>query len=155
MKLRIIAVGTRMPAWVEAGCAEYSKRLPTTHTPELQELAVAKRSTGKSLAQVIADEDQRMLAAIRPREHVVALDQGGKSWTTEQLAAHWGDWQQQGDDVCLLIGGPDGLGPDCLKKASQRWSLSALTLPHPLVRVLLFEQFYRAWSIQQGHPYHK
>lgn len=155
MKLRIIAVGTRMPAWVEAGCAEYSKRLPTTHTPELQELAVAKRSTGKSLAQVIADEDQRMLAAIRPREHVVALDQGGKSWTTEQLAARWGDWQQQGDDVCLLIGGPDGLGPDCLKKASQRWSLSSLTLPHPLVRVLLFEQFYRAWSIQQGHPYHK
>lgn len=155
MKLRIVAVGTRMPAWVEAACVEYSKRLPSAHTPELQELAVAKRSAGKSIAQVIADEDQRMLAAIRPREVVVALDQGGKSWTTEQLAANWGSWQQQGDDVCLLVGGPDGLGPDCLKRASQRWSLSELTLPHPLVRVLLFEQFYRAWTIQQGHPYHK
>lgn len=155
MKLRIIAVGTRMPGWVETGCTEFSKRLPPTHTPELHELTVAKRSAGKSLAQVIADEDQRMLAAIRPREHVVALDQGGKNWTTEQLAANWGNWQQQGDDVCLLIGGPDGLGPDCLRKANQRWSLSGLTLPHPLVRVLLYEQFYRAWSIQQGHPYHK
>ena len=155
MKVRILAIGSRMPAWVEEGCKEYRKRIPPPYTPELKELNAARRSSGKSVPQTIADEDERMLTAIRPAERVIALDQGGTAWSTEQLASAWSDWQQHGDDVCLLIGGPDGLGAKSLQRANQRWSLSALTLPHPLVRVLLFEQLYRAWTIQQGHPYHK
>ena len=96
-----------------------------------------------------------MLAAIAPRDHVIALDVRGKSLSTEQLAAKLALWQMEGDDVSLLVGGPDGLAPCCLQRAAERWSLSALTLPHPLVRVLFAEQIYRAWSINHNHPYHR
>lgn len=155
MKLRVLAFGSRMPEWVLTGCAEYSKRLPAAHTPEIIELPIAKRNSGKSLSQLIAEEDQRMLGALRQEDFVIALDQAGKSWSTEQLADNLANWQQNGQDLALLIGGPDGLGPECLARANLKWSLSKLTLPHPLVRIVLFEQLYRAWSIQQGHPYHK
>ncbi len=155
MKIKVLAFGQRMPAWVQDGINEYAKRIPATHKPEIVELAVAKRTSGKSVEQLIHDEDQRMLSAIKPADFVIALDLGGKPWSTEQLAKHWSQWQLNGADVTLLVGGPDGLGAASLKRANQHWSLSALTLPHPLVRVVLMEQFYRAWSIQTGHPYHK
>lgn len=144
-----------MPEWVEEGSAEYFKRLPKAYTPEIVALAPAKRTGGKPIAQLIDDEDQRMLGHIKAKERVIALDKEGRNWSTEQLAGNLSKWQQTGTDVCLLVGGPDGLGPMCLKRAEQKWSLSQLTFPHPLIRVLLAEQLYRAWSIQQGHPYHK
>ncbi len=96
-----------------------------------------------------------MLAAIGKGDRVVALEVGGKNWSTEQLAEQAENWQMSGQNVSLLVGGPDGLAPECLAQADQKWSLSGLTLPHPLVRILLAEQIYRAWSIIQGHPYHK
>lgn len=154
MKIRLLAFGTRMPRWVEQACGEYRQRLPAAYRPQLVELATAKRGH-QSPERALADEDQRMLSAIRNGDHVIALDQGGKSWTTEQFTERFKAWQLAGRDVCLLVGGPEGLGSGSLARAEQRWSLSALTLPHALVRVLLFEQFYRAWSLQQGHPYHK
>jgi len=144
-----------MPNWVSIASAEYLKRLPPSYTPELLEIAPAKRSAAKSTKQLLADEDKRMLAHIKATDNVVALDKQGKNWSTEQLATKLDGWQQDGADVCLLIGGPDGLGEGCLQRAQQRWSLSNLTFPHPLVRVVLAEQLYRAWTIQQGHPYHK
>lgn len=96
-----------------------------------------------------------MLAAISDRDRVVALDVKGKPWSTEQLASHLRDWQLGGDNISLLVGGPDGLAEECLARADQRWSLSALTLPHPLVRIVLAEQLYRAWTINNNHPYHR
>lgn len=144
-----------MPGWVDTGSNEYLKRLPKAYKPELKELPIAKRSSGKSVEQLIAEEGERMLRELRPDDHVVALDQGGRSWSTEQLSAQLSSWQQQGQDLVFLIGGPDGLAKPCLERANQSWALSALTLPHPLVRIVLFEQIYRAWSLLQGHPYHK
>ncbi|WP_428818866.1 23S rRNA (pseudouridine(1915)-N(3))-methyltransferase RlmH [Microbulbifer sp. MCCC 1A16149] len=158
MKIRIIAAGGKMPAWVQEGYNEYAKRLPRELTLEMVEVPLGNRGQKNSAALVEKarqKEGEAMLAAINPREHVVALEVKGKSWSTEQLSRELADWQMSGDNVCLLIGGPDGLSPDCVARANQKWSLSALTLPHPLVRVLLAEQLYRAWTLLAGHPYHK
>ncbi|QKX17524.1 23S rRNA (pseudouridine(1915)-N(3))-methyltransferase RlmH [Microbulbifer sp. YPW1] len=158
MKIRIIAAGGKMPAWVQDGYNEYAKRLPRELTLEMVEVPLGNRGQKNSAALVEKarqKEGEAMLAAINPREHVVALEVKGKSWSTEQLSRELADWQMSGDNVCLLIGGPDGLSPDCVARANQKWSLSALTLPHPLVRVLLAEQLYRAWTLLAGHPYHK
>ena len=144
-----------MPGWVEDGVAEYRKRLPAEMKFDVREIALGKRSKNADIARAMASEGEAMLAAIARDDHVVALDVHGKSWSTEQLAGELRDWQQSGRDVSLLIGGPDGLAPECLERAAQRWSLSALTLPHPLVRVVLAEQLYRAWSINNNHPYHR
>lgn len=147
-----------MPAWVQEGYNEYAKRLPRELTLEMVEVPLGNRGQKNSAALVEKarqKEGEAMLAAINPREHVVALEVKGKSWSTEQLSRELADWQMSGDNVCLLIGGPDGLSPDCVARANQKWSLSALTLPHPLVRVLLAEQLYRAWTLLAGHPYHK
>lgn len=155
MKLRLLAVGHKMPAWVEQGIAEYSKRLPSDCGLEIVEIAPGHRAKNSSKEKAMQQEAEAIKKAIRPQDHVIALDVKGKPWSTEQLASHLGDWRMQGGDVALLIGGPDGLTADVLALAKQRWSLSALTLPHPLVRVLLAEQLYRAWTVLQGHPYHK
>ncbi len=147
-----------MPAWVQEGYNEYAKRLPRELTLEMVEVPLGNRGQKNSAALVEKarqKEGEAMLAAINPREHVVALEVKGKSWSTEQLSRELASWQMSGDNVCLLIGGPDGLSPDCVARANQKWSLSALTLPHPLVRVLLAEQMYRAWTLLAGHPYHK
>ena len=101
------------------------------------------------------EEGERILAAIPDNHHVVALDVKGKAWSTEQLAQQLAHWQADGRDVSLLVGGPDGLTDDCLQRANQRWSLSALTFPHPLVRIVMAEQLYRAWAVLQNHPYHR
>lgn len=145
-----------MPAWVEAGYQEYAKRLPRDVKVELQELPLGQRSKNNpDIARAIAQEGERMLGAIPQGDRVVALEVQGKNWSTEQLAERMRDWQMQGDNCTLLIGGPDGLARNCVARANEKWSLSGLTLPHPLVRIVLIEQLYRASTILSGHPYHK
>lgn len=144
-----------MPKWVEQGVDEYCKRLPPELKLEVKEIALGKRGKGADIGRAIASEGQQMQAAIGDRDRVVALDVKGKPWSTEQLASNLRDWQLGGANVSLLVGGPDGLAQECLDRADQRWSLSALTLPHPLVRIVLAEQLYRAWTINNNHPYHR
>lgn len=158
MRIRIIAVGTKMPDWVEQGYAEYAKRMPRDVTVEMLELPLAQRGKNTDITTAMAKEGEIMLAAIEKGgkgEQVIALDVKGKPWSTEQLAENLASWKMSGFNYCLLIGGPDGLAPECLALASVKWSLSPLTLPHPLVRILVIEQLYRACSILQNHPYHK
>ena len=155
MKLTIIAVGTKMPAWVEQGFSEYSKRLPREWKPKLVEVSVAKRSKSSNVEQLKEQEANAILAAIPKNSYVVALEVSGASWTTPTLSEKMAQWQHEPQNICLLIGGPDGLAETCLSLSRERWSLSALTLPHPLVRIVLIEQLYRAWTILQNHPYHK
>ena len=155
MRIHLIAVGTRMPSWVEQGYREFSKRLPRECSLRLLEIPLGKRSKSQAAARARDEEGQAMLAAIPADCHVVALDVKGRAWSTEDLAARLQDWMASGRDLALLVGGPDGLSPACLERADQRWSLSALTFPHALVRVMLAEQLYRAWTITTGHPYHR
>lgn len=144
-----------MPAWVNDGYREYARRLPRECSLSLKEIAPGQRSRSRAVERAISEEGTRMLAAVSPNQRVIALDVRGRSWSTEQLAGQLEIWMQDGRDVSLLVGGPDGLWEDCLARAEQRWSLSPLTLPHPLVRVLLAEQLYRAWTVTNGHPYHR
>jgi len=155
MRIHLLAVGTRMPRWVTEGYEEYSKRMPRECQLVLKEIEVAKRGKAAGPQQFMQDEAKRLAAAIPKGALVVALDVRGKAWSTEALADKLGEWMQSGQDVALLVGGPDGIDPSCMQLASERWSLSPLTLPHPLVRVLLAEQLYRAWTLTQGHPYHR
>ncbi|MEH6626113.1 MAG: 23S rRNA (pseudouridine(1915)-N(3))-methyltransferase RlmH [Motiliproteus sp.] len=155
MRIKLITVGTRMPGWVEQGYSEYTKRMPKEMSVELLELSLGHRGKGADLTRAIQKEGDQMLAAIPASDKVIALDVKGKPWSTEQLAQQLADWQMDGGNISLLVGGPDGLDTRCLQRAERKWSLSALTLPHPLVRVLLAEQLYRAWTILKGHPYHK
>lgn len=144
-----------MPAWVESGIAEYRKRLPPEIQFDIREVALAQRGKNPDLARAMQQEGEAMLAAISARDFVIALDVKGKTLSTEQFAVELAKWQQQGDPISILVGGPDGLAENCLQRAQQRWSLSALTLPHPIVRVVFAEQLYRAWSINSNHPYHR
>jgi len=144
-----------MPAWVEQGVYEYSKRLPAEIRLEIKEIPLGQRGKGADIKRAIASEGRLMLAAIPPADKVIALEVTGKALSTTQLASQLQDWQREGDNISLLVGGPDGLAPECLSRAQQQWSLSALTLPHPLVRVVLAEQLYRAWAINNNHPYHR
>jgi len=154
MKVRIIAAGTRMPAWVSEGTREYTRRLPREYRLEIVEIPLANAKRGA--ARALAEEGARMLDALGERDQtVVALAIEGQRLSTDDLARRLGRWQQDGRDLAFLIGGPEGLAPACLARAPLRWSLSPLTFPHALVRVLLAEQLYRAWSILAGHPYHR
>lgn len=155
MRIRIIAVGTKMPRWVEEGYNDYAKRLPRDVSVEMVELPLAQRSKNSDIAKAMEKEGEAILAAIGKGEQVIALEVLGKPWSTEQLAHELAGWKMSGSNYCLLIGGPDGLAPQVQKMASIEWSLSPLTLPHPLVRILVIEQLYRACSILQNHPYHK
>lgn len=155
MKLTLLAVGTKMPAWVTDGYQEYAKRLPKECQLILKEITPARRGKSGHSQQWMEEEGERILAAIPTNHHVVALDVKGKPWSTEQLSQQMESWLSDGRDVSLLVGGPDGLGPRCLQRANQKWSLSALTLPHPLVRIVMAEQLYRAWTVLQNHPYHR
>lgn len=155
MKLTLLAVGTKMPAWVTDGYQEYAKRLPKECQLILKEITPAKRGKSGHSQQWMEEEGERILAAIPTNHHVVALDVKGKPWSTEQLSQQMESWLSDGRDVSLLVGGPDGLDPRCLQRANQKWSLSALTLPHPLVRIVMAEQLYRAWTVLQNHPYHR
>lgn len=155
MKVRVLSVGTKMPAWVQEGVAQYEKRMQSDLDFSLIEIPMAKRSKKSNIDQCIQKESDALLAAIPSSDYVVALDVDGKSFSTESLARKIVKFRQEGDNLSLLVGGPDGLGASCLARSNERWSLSALTLPHPLVRVVITEQFYRAISIINGHPYHR
>ncbi|MEN8109076.1 MAG: 23S rRNA (pseudouridine(1915)-N(3))-methyltransferase RlmH, partial [Pseudomonadota bacterium] len=155
MQIHLIAAGTRMPAWVTAGYEDYARRLPHECSLRLVEIPLSKRSKTTPAEKNRAEEGKAMLAAMPSQATVIALDVRGKSWDTQTLAGKLTGWLQDGRDLALLVGGPDGLADDCLARADMRWSLSALTLPHALVRVVLAEQLYRAWSVTQGHPYHR
>ena len=144
-----------MPAWVEQGVQDYGVRMPRELKLQWREIPLARRGKDNNAQALCHREGEAILKAIPAGDQVIALDVKGVSWSTEQLAKKLGDWQMSGDNYSLLIGGPDGLSPQCLQRASQRWSLSNLTLPHPLVRVLLAEQLYRAWTITVNHPYHR
>jgi len=155
MRINLITIGSKMPAWVDEGSNEYFKRLKGNLDIKLFDLPLGKRGKSIDINKTIAAEGDAMLNTIQDRDHVIALDVKGKPWSTEQLAENMHHWQMTGDNVSLLVGGPDGLDPRCLDRANQRWSLSNLTLPHPLVKVILAEQLYRGWSILHNHPYHR
>ncbi|MDG1165760.1 MAG: 23S rRNA (pseudouridine(1915)-N(3))-methyltransferase RlmH [Porticoccaceae bacterium] len=155
MRLKLLAVGTRMPDWVESGCQEYGKRMPPELRIQVIEISLGTRGKNQPKAKAIEAESQGLLKAIGEQDFVVALDVLGKPMSTEKLAQNLGNWQMNGRDVCLLVGGPDGLSANCLARANMRWSLSDLTLPHPLVRIVVMEQLYRAWTINANHPYHR
>ncbi len=147
-----------MPAWVQQGYAEYAKRMPRELQPNLLELPLANRSKNANTQLLKATEAESILATVANlpgHRRLIALDVQGKSVTTEVLAEKMRRWQMEGMSPCLIIGGPDGLDKTVLQRAEEKWSLSGLTLPHPLVRVLIMEQLYRAWTITQNHPYHK
>lgn len=155
MKIKVLTIGTKMPAWVNEGVKEYVKRLPRDLALEFIELPLAARAKNSDLQRIVQKEADAMMAHIQSQDHVVALEVNGQNWSTEKLAANLETWQMNGQNVVLLIGGPDGLGDICRQRANQLWSLSALTFPHPIVRVVLAEQLYRAWTITQNHPYHR
>lgn len=155
MQIQLVSVGNRMPAWVSEGYEEYAKRLPRECELRLKEIAPGKRGKNTDIPRVIEDEGQRMLAAVSPGDRIVALDLGGREWSTPQLSEALARWLGDGRNVALLVGGPDGLSSACLARADERWCLSRLTFPHPLVRIVLAEQVYRAWSILHNHPYHR
>jgi len=155
MHIHLIAVGQKMPAWVKQGYEEYSKRLPQNFSIKLVEIAPGQRGKNSDPKRATEGEGDKILSAIPNNAHVIALDERGKQWTTLQLSEQMRAWMQDGRDIALLVGGPEGLSQNCKQRAEQSWSLSKLTLPHPLVRVFLAEQLYRAWSVTQGHPYHR
>lgn len=155
MKIRLICIGTKMPDWVSAGYDDYQKRLTGTMQLELIEIPLTKRSKGADIPRLIQKEGQQMLAAIPPHYRKICLDVQGKILSTEQLAGKLQHYEQGGYPIALLVGGPEGLASECLAQADERWSLSALTLPHPLVRIVLAEQIYRCASWLAGHPYHR
>jgi 23S rRNA (pseudouridine1915-N3)-methyltransferase len=155
MEIHLISVGNRMPRWVREGYEEYAKRLPRECALKLVEIAPGHRGKGADLTRTVRDEGERMLKAL-PRDCLVlALEVKGREWGTEQLAGKLGDWLGAGRDVALLVGGPEGLADSCRRRADLLWSLSPLTLPHPLVRVVVAEQIYRAWTVLKNHPYHR
>lgn len=155
MRIHLIAVGERMPAWVNTGFDEYRKRLGPECPLQLIEIPPEKRTSGQTVPRILQKEANRILAALPKDVHVVALDRQGKSWSTADLAGKLTQWMQLGRDIALLVGGPEGLAAEVLQRADEKWSLSALTFPHPLVRVMVAEQVYRAYSILKNHPYHK
>lgn len=155
MRIHVLAVGTRLPAWQHQGYEEYARRLPRTCSLHLVEIPAPRRSRSLGADQAMAREWLRMQRALPKDARVIALDERGKSHDTAALAARMTEWLRDGRDVALLIGGPDGLAPAALERADLRWSLSALTLPHGLVRVVVAEQIYRAWSVVRGLPYHR
>lgn len=154
MRLLVVAVGQRVPDWAQAAWDDYAKRFPPEMRLEIKAVKTEPRAS-RTLPTLLAAERERIEAAIPRGARVVALDERGTALTTLALAARLKDWQLENDVVALVIGGPDGLDPAFRQAAHERVRLSDLTLPHAMVRVLLAEQLYRAWSIHAGHPYHR
>ena len=155
MRILLIAVGSKMPAWVTQGYEEYARRMPAECSLHLIEVPAGKRGKGADLSRIMQQEGAQTLAAIPKGAKVIAMDVKGRAWSTEELAKQMDGWRHEGRDIALLVGGPEGLAPECLEQAEQRWSLSNMTLPHPVVRIVIAEQLYRAWSILSNHPYHR
>ena len=155
MRIHLLAIGQKMPAWVEAGYVEYAGRLPRECELRLVEIAAGRRTKNADVARILKDEGERTLAAVPKGAHVVALDVRGREHTTEALAQRLAAWLADGRDVALLVGGPEGLDAACTAAAGETWSLSRLTFPHPLVRIVVAESLYRAWTLLINHPYHR
>lgn len=155
MKLIVVAVGMRMPDWVEAAWREYARRLPADCSLELKEVKPEPRTSGKTPTQMMQAEARRIEAAIPANAMRIALDEHGKDIDTMSLARELESWRGNGQDIVFLVGGPDGLDAALKQSCNGRMRLSSLTLPHPMVRVVLAEQLYRAWAIMTGHPYHR
>ena len=155
MRIRLIAAGTRMPDWVRQGFVDYASRMPKQCALELKEIPLGTRSRSGSPDKAVEQEGQRMLAALRDSDRVVALDVRGQELDSQGLSQRLDVWIREGANVALLVGGPDGLAAPCLERSESLWSLSKLTLPHGLVRIMVAEQLYRAWSMLQNHPYHR
>ena len=155
MRIHIIAVGRRRAGWVRDGCLEYTRRMPPELAVELHEIAASKRTRRDPGQRGLEEEGRRVIATIPSGARVVALDERGAAWTTRELANRIERWMQDGRALALLIGGADGLAPVCLEAAEHRWSLSPLTLPHGLARIVVAEQLYRVSSILRRHPYHR
>ncbi|ASF46348.1 23S rRNA (pseudouridine(1915)-N(3))-methyltransferase RlmH [Methylovulum psychrotolerans] len=155
MQIHLISVGNRMPGWVLTGYDEYAKRMPRECELVLKEIAPGKRVKNSDVARLVRDEGERMIAAIPSGAQVVALDIPGKPWTTPELAEAMRRWMGSGQSVALLVGGPEGLADAARQRAQESWSLSKLTFPHPLVRIIVAEQVYRAWTLLNNHPYHR
>lgn len=155
MKVRLVAVGTRMPRWVQQGIAEYEKRIRRELGFSIAEVALERRSKSRTINQNVQAEGEAMLRHVHRDDFVIALEVKGKTLDTATLARRLDEMKLGGGNLCFLIGGPDGLSAQCQARADECWSLSALTFPHPLVRILLVEQLYRASCVSKGHPYHR
>lgn len=155
MQIQIIAVGNKMPAWVNQASNEYLKRFNSDVGVSFKEISPGKRTKNTDIEKLKKDEGKRILDAIPKGNKVIALEVEGRQWSTAELSDHMSNWQMQGRNISLLIGGADGLSDECRAKAEQQWSLSKLTIPHPLVRVIVSEALYRAWSLMHNHPYHR
>jgi 23S rRNA (pseudouridine1915-N3)-methyltransferase len=155
MKLQLVAVGNKMPPWVTEGFTQYQRRF-TSDTPlNIVEIPAQKRTKNADIPRILKKEGEMILQAIPSNHHIVSLEVTGKPWSTPELAAQMQKWLLDGRDVSFMVGGPEGLSKECIDAAGQKWSLSKLTLPHPLVRIVLAESLYRAWSLNNNHPYHR
>ncbi len=155
MKIKLIAIGTKMPAWVTAGYEEYAQRLPKEFRLELCEISAQKRTKQSNLPALLQQEGEALLTACPRGSQLIALDRLGEKINTRQLADKLQKFHDQSQEIAILVGGPEGISESTLQAAHERWSLSELTLPHPLVRIVVAEQIYRAWSIINHHPYHR
>lgn len=155
MQINVMAVGTRLEPWIYQAVESYQARLPRHLKLDLAEVPVARRTAGASPATAVEIEGERLLKQVRPDDLTLVLDERGQQWTSAELAAELRIWLEGHPRIAILIGGPDGLSKGCRARADRLWSLSRLTFPHGMVRVLLVEQIYRAWTILQGHPYHR
>ena len=155
MHIRLLAVGDRQPPWVDTAFAEYTVRLPRQWQFRLETIATADRRKAASPERARITEADKLLGKLKPAEQVILLDEKGRQLTSRELSARVDDWQTAGADLAFIIGGPDGVSDDVMQRAKFTWSLSSLTLPHGLARILFAEQLYRAWSLTTGHPYHR
>lgn len=155
MKINLISVGNKMPGWVQQGYDEYAKRMPRECDLVLKEITPGKRGKNSDVSRIVRDEGERMISAIPVNTQVITLDIPGKPWTTPELSSAMKRWMESGQNVALMIGGPEGLSDSVRNLAAESWSLSKLTFPHPVVRILVAEQLYRAWSLLNNHPYHR
>ena len=155
MVIHFITVGQKMPKWVQEGYTEYAKRLPKACSLKLVELPMAQRGKTGSVDKYKTEEAKRILDAVPKGARLIVLDEHGQQVTTYQLAEKMEDWLSGGQDIALIVGGPDGLEKSLIDQAQWKWGLSKLTMPHPMVRILVAEQIYRAWSVINNHPYHR
>ncbi|MCW8471917.1 23S rRNA (pseudouridine(1915)-N(3))-methyltransferase RlmH [Fluoribacter gormanii] len=155
LKITIITLGNKMPDWVTQGSNEYAKRLNDGVQLKITEIPLIRRSKSSDLSRVLEKESVLIKEALPNNARIIALEIEGKSFSSEELACKISQLQQISSHLCFIIGGPEGLSQEILKLCDERWSLSKLTLPHPLVRIILLEALYRAWSIINNHPYHK
>ncbi len=155
MRIHLLAAGTRLPAWINTGFNQYAERLPKECRLVLKEIPLSAKRRGGDVVKAINEEGTRMLAAMPMDACLIALDVDGRSFNSQALARQLDRWLKNGRDLALMIGGPDGLAEECMQRTELSWSLSPLTMPHGLVRVVVAEQLYRAWTILKGHPYHR